>query len=241
MKLIPALLAAVFTFAIAGGAEAAFFPWGNASGTSPGNVFSWTDGDSEDSGLGLGEGLWGDPTVTDQGFFFNDMRPEFKAEATEPSAVVIESKTRVMITGTNPLTELHIAEWGTWTGAAEDVNTTYGSVTVTPLIPVDSPFNMPLQLNLTFQYTEVVGDVNTWSAKADIDLTQDLSSFLPGLYDSGVTKFQVTVTNHLRSDPVGAGETAMIQKVGGRIIVPEPATLLLGLGGLLAIALRRSR
>jgi hypothetical protein len=67
-----------------------------------------------------------------------------------------------------------------------------------------------------------------------------LTPMIPGSFDNGLTTFNVSVTNTLVADPAAPGASAMIQKTSGRIIIPEPSTLLL-FCGLAAVSLRRAR
>lgn len=237
MKATCLVLAVGLTLVMASSAGAAAISWTNASGSN--SAFDWSNGDS-------GDGQWGDPDVLPSGFFFNNMLPTFKAgPVTNPSADTIVSSMSVDVDASSPITELHFAEFGTYTGDVADVRTadtgddvkTFASVLLTVLDPFDF-INGPV-----FQagYLEFQFHANgTWDAALDLDLA-DLTA-MSAMFAGGINTFSVAVTNHMMAVPDDIGATtASIQKTGGRVVVPEPAMLLFGLCGLAAITLRRSR
>ena len=218
---------------IGASAFATAVPWTNEDGSNA--RFGWSSGQSDDGGL-LQGGLWGDPTVTEHGFFFENMSDLFEAEATFPAADNIASSVSVTINrlgatppGADPLTELHIREWGSYTGEIADVIETGGTVL---LIPITVPPTPPAELGeLTMTFDS---DAGTWEASMDIDFAS-----IGGLFPSEVDILGIDITNHLKATP--ASGFASIQKLGAEITVPEPTTLGLVLFGLLPIVLRRAR
>lgn len=221
------LVASLFT-----GAQAAPVDWDNDSGANA--RFGWSDGQSGDGDLG-GDGLWGNPIVNELGFFFRDMDEAFMAEATYPSADNILSSTSVLINTNNsdpagaaPLTELHIREWGSYTGDIENVSSTFGTVLLVPIIPGGVPVNVG---ELTMTYDDVE---KTWEASMDIYF-DEIGGMPP--FPAEVQLLSLDVTNHLKAVPVDG--SASIQKLGADIIVPEPACLTLLLFGLGGMLLRR--
>ena len=231
MKLVQFALVMGLSLTLAGSAGADTIDWG----TPPGpdgytNTFNWSSGSSE-------EGLWGDPDITDDGFFFNNMDPQFKAEATNPSSDLTLSEMHVSINtyGYDPIMELHVYEHGIFTGNIEDVYDADNHLTwaTLQLFVIDPMTYESLDFPLTFDFN--VGE-GTWTASAHVDVAS-----LGGDYVGGLIDFDLDLPNYLRAQPLTPGGTAMIQKLGGAVIIPEPASLLLGLFGLVTISLRRSR
>ena len=209
-------------------------PWANEDGSNP--RFGWSDGQSDDGGLGQG-GLWGDPTVTEQGFFFEDMNELFKAEATYPASDNIASSLSMTIStfgssppGAPPLTDLYIREWGSFTGDIEDVDASGGTVLLLPINPGGVPTELG-QLTMTFDIDE-----HTWEASMDISFA-DIGGMPP--FPPEMNILLIDITNHLKAIPLDG--TASIQKLGAEVTVPEPTTLGLLFFGLLPVVLRRTR
>jgi hypothetical protein len=156
------------------------------------------------------------------------MDPGFKAEATEPSAQTTLSLMSVSVNtyAYSPVTELHVYEYGTFTGNIEDVDQTTGLVSLSIYYP---GFAFPeIPLNFTFNMD------GTWSAYCELDPASLGTEFAGGLVD-----FDLDISNYLVAEPMTQGGTAMIQKLGGKVVFPEPATLLLAVCGLAMISLRR--
>jgi len=209
---------------LVGTAGAADVPWVPPSGSNA--DFAWSSGKS-------GDGMWGNPVVTTKGFWFTNMDPSFKAEATFPLSYTRTSTCAVTIddVGAPLITELHIREYGTYSGDIADVSQTGGTLSLTLMVPSGGTQNLG-NLAVSFNPAD-----HTWTAWKDVDL----AALRPGP-PPGLDRFIVTVTNHLKATPDAIGETsAMIQKLGGRIIIPEPATLSLALVGFAMISVRRSR
>ena len=207
---------------LVGTAGAADVPWVPPSGSNA--DFAWLNGKS-------GDGMWGNPVVTTKGFWFTNMDPSFKAEATFPLSYTRTSTCAVTIddVGAPLITELHIREYGTYSGDIADVSHSGGTLSVSLLVPSGGTQNLG---NLTMGFNPAN---HTWTAWKDVDL----AALIPA---GGKDTFNVVVTNHLAATPDAIGETsAMIQKTGGRIIIPEPATLAMALVGFAMLSLRRSR
>jgi hypothetical protein len=238
MKFLARLSIPLVVFAVVRLAGAPAFatavPWANETGSNP--RFGWSDGQSDDGGLEQG-GLWGDPTVTEHGFFFEDMNDLFKAEAAYPASDNIASSLSVTIDtsgssppGAAPLSELRIREWGSFTGDIEDVDASGGTVLLLPISPSGTPTELG-QLTMAFDIEE-----HTWEASMDI-LFADIGGTPP--FPPEVSIFGIDITNHLQAIPLDGA--ASIQKLGAEITLPEPATLGLVLCGFLPIVLRRAR
>jgi len=212
----------VFMILLVGTAGAADIAWSNASGSNA--DFAWLNGKS-------GDGMWGNPTVTTLGFWFTAMKPTFKAEATYPVSNTLDSTVQVIVNANTGklISELHIREYGTYSGDIADVSHSGGTLSVSLLVPSGGTQNLG---NLTMGFNPAN---HTWTAWKDVDL----AALIPA---GGKDTFNVVVTNHLAATPDAIGETsAMIQKTGGRIIIPEPATLAMALVGFAMLSLRRSR
>ena len=226
------IISIVLVGSLFAGAQATPVIWDNTSGANA--RFGWTNGQSGDGGLG-GGGLWGNPTVNELGFFFRDMEETFEAEATYPSADNILSSMSVLVNTNNadptaapPLTELHIREWGSYTGNIEDVSDTFGTVLLVPIVPGGVPVNMG-EMAMTFDDVE-----KTWAASMDIYFNE-IGGMPP--FPAEMQHLSLDITNHLKAVPLSGA--ASIQKLGADIIVPEPACLTLVLFGLGGVLLRR--
>ena len=112
--------------AVACTANAAAIPWTNATGSNA--RFSWAAGQS-------GDGLWGNPTDTNNGFLFNDMDSGFIAEANGVAGSVTSSVKVTMTAIGDSFEELHIREWGTFEGAVPDVSGSSGTLSLLVLAP----------------------------------------------------------------------------------------------------------
>lgn len=195
--------------------------------------FGWFDGKSDDGGLGQG-GLWGQPTVPAVGFLFEDVNPLFKAEATPSQSDAIASVMNVSLdTGdaapvpADPLTELHVHEWGSFSGEVAHFAGTYGTLQVIPTNP-GLPYQ-PHSVELTFEFDT---ENHTWEAWGDMVFAETPPSF-----PSEVIGLTVNVTNHLQVAP----GTSSIQKLGAEVTIPEPTALMLLLCGLVPVVSRRAR
>ncbi len=224
------LLVVCLVLSVGAAATAVPRDWTNASGANA--VFGWTNGQSGDGDVAT-VGLWGDPITTDQGFFFRTMEPMFEAAATFPSSASTLSGMSVVANtlgaappNPSPLTELHIREWGTFTGDIEDVDASGGTVLLLPLSPPGPPINLG-ELVMTFD-----AGAGTWTARMDVVFAD-----IGGGFPAGVNILSVDVTNHLKAIPVDG--SASIQKLGADVVTPEPATSALGLVGLLIVMRRR--
>ena len=207
---------------LAGTAGAADVSWVPPSGSNA--DFAWSNGKS-------GDGMWGNPTVTTLGFWFTAMKPTFKAEATYPGSNTLDSTVQVIVNANTGklISELHIREYGTYSGDIADVSHSGGTLSVVLINPSGGTQNLG---SVTMGFNPAN---HTWTAFKDVNL----AALIPA---GGKDTFNVVVTNHLAATPDTIGETtATIQKTGGRIIIPEPATLALALVGFAMLSVRRSR
>ena len=231
---IPLIVLGV-VLSIGASAFAEAVPWDNEDGSN--ERFGWPNGQSGDGSLGQG-GLWGDPTITAEGFFnFENMNELFKAEATYPAGDNIVSSASVTINtpgssppGAAPVTELHIREWGSFTGDIEDVEASGATVLLIPIDPGGLPAELG-ELTMTFDIDE-----HTWEASMDIYFA-DIGGTPP--FPPELSILAVDISNHLKAIPLDG--TASIQKLGAEVTLPEPTTLGLVFFGLLPIVLRRTR
>ncbi|HUU82199.1 MAG TPA: hypothetical protein VM243_01725 [Phycisphaerae bacterium] len=226
------LLVVGLVVSVAGSVVAAPRAWTNATGSN--STFGWSGGQSGDGDV-TNVGLWGDPIVNDEGFFFRDMNPLFKAEAVWPASSNMLSGMSVTLNTMNAvppnmagLTELRVREWGSYTGDIEDVVATGGTVLLTPISPGGPPTNLG-ELAMTFDSQE-----GTWEASMDV-----VFSDIGGGFPSAVQIMSMAITNHLEAIPMDG--SASIQKEGASVVFPEPATGMLTLCGLIAVARRRGR
>jgi hypothetical protein len=222
--------ALLIAFAVTTVASAAPIDWFEAEGAN--ERFGWYEGQSDDAGLGGVEGLWGQPTTSVVGFEFDAMREEFQATGAVGAPGTIQSGVQVGIgvglaepPNPDPISELIIIEFGTFTGDPSAFASTSGTVNVWPI----DPFGFPT----TIGQVEYVFDLDsmTWEAQLAIDLVAE--------FGDPLSEFTVTVTNTLVASPT-EGE-ATIQKTGGRIYIPEPASFGLVLLGALTLGVRRLR
>ncbi len=129
---------------------------------------------------------------------------------------------------TTMITKLHIAQWGTFTGDVADVQASGGTVLLVPLSPGGTPANLG---ELAMSFNTIDG---TWIAEMDIVLAD-----IGGAFPAGVNILSIDVTSHLKAIP-SAGNATMTEQ-GALVTIPEPATLTLGLLGVVPIILRRTR
>lgn len=219
----------VLVLAVSASAEQ--IPWDPPEGANA--RFGWFDGKSDDADLGEG-GLWGQPTVPVAGFLFEDMNPLFRAVATPTQSDAIASVMKVSIdtndadpAPADPLTELHVHEWGSFTGDVADLTGTYGTLLIIPTNP-GAPAYWPYQVSLTFEFDT---EAYTWEAWADV-----IFANTPPTFPSEAIGITIDVTNHLQVAP----GSSSIQKLGAEITVPEPTALMLLLCGLVPVVSRRA-
>lgn len=230
----------MLSFAIAGmtlvivvSSQAADRSWQTPGGSSPGNTFNYSGGQSGDDGLNLinggtlnPEGLWGEPTVTATGFNFNNIRAEFQAVAINGGSDARQSEMDVNIVPTGQaFNELHVLETGTWSGDLSALQSSTASVEIfqpSPLIfPTTFP-SLPISFNLDGTW-ELQFDINDFSAQFGVPFTNVFLS----------------VTNILNSNP--AMGDASITKTGVRVDFPEPGTIGLIILGAIPVVTRRRR
>lgn len=223
----PGLHAAIAIAAIgfsASAASAAFMPWTNSSGST--STFSYSGGGSD-------EGLFGDPTVSPDGFSFTPSG--FLAQATDGSSDVTSDRLKVTVTA-NPgqfLQKIIITELGDYNILGLGSVSASGGLFVQypggPLAGLDD------ELDTTPNFPVVVtdstgGESGNFSGMAMIDLTN-----VPG----GPVSEATIVFNNILAASAGDNGVAFIQKKTAGleidVVVPEPASLglLAGFGGLL--------
>ena len=232
-KCMLGIAVAGMTLAVAFSAQAADRSWQTPSGSSPGNTFDFNGGQSGDDGLTLinggtlnPEGLWGEPTVTATGFNFENLRDEFEAVATGGGSAARQSEMDVQITPTGQaFNEIHVYEFGTWTGDLAAVQSSTASVQIfqpSPLIFPTTFDSLPITFHLDGTW-EMQFDINDFAAQ----------------FGASFSNVFLSVTNILNSNP-SSGD-ASIKKLGVRVDFPEPATLGLMLLGAIPVVTRRRR
>jgi hypothetical protein len=203
-------------------ARATPIPWANASGSNA--AFGWSNGENNNN-------YFGNPTVSTSGFLFNQMNG-FIAQGGGGNSASTTDFARVIVDvanstppGAPPIHTIIVEEWGTWSmsmGSQPSDFSVQADFSVFRFLPNPPGGSGSLTLPVVFN-----GD-GTWTA------TRTLTA-APGLDWS---RFQITVTNTIQVNgtaPLGS----FVEKTGMQIFVPEPASLLLVLGGLLPLVRRR--
>lgn len=203
---------------------APLIPWAVPNGAA--DDFTYTSGGSD-------TGLFGEPTIIGNSFFF--FPAAFRAEATNGASDIANDRIDVRIqanVGFN-ITGVIIQEFGDYqlTGSG-DVSVT-GQLQLTNLnVPFPPQVRIdPLAANpgSIISGTDISGG---WDAESNIDLSGETISW---------SRFSLILSNEL-SATADVGSTASIEKTfaGGAVVVtviPEPATtslIILGAAGLLA-------
>lgn len=222
--------AAVSIAAIPTDSDAAFLPWGNASGSN--GVISWSNGGSTD-------GIWGDPVVT--GLTLTFTPDEFRAEASNGGADTVDGLLSfdVDILGGNQITGFRIDEVGSYSVLGLGVVNATGVLIVTNREIPSQIFTDTMTPTVPFPLSNAnpVGSISgIWGGTMEVPTV--------GLFPNGIDKVTIIVDNTLQASS-GAGGTAFIDKklagsgVTISIFIPEPATL--GLALLAAPLLLRRR
>jgi hypothetical protein len=196
----------------------AVIPWTTPAGSSPNNVFSYSGGQSTN-------GLFGDPIVTDSGFFF--FPSGFLVTSSNGVAASASDKVRVQLTvpaGSNLALSLQeVGDYAILGGGASSVT---GTVTATVLASTSTPIGTILADTFTNLHSTAGNLSGIWQGSASIAVPAD------------VTKIQIVFDNILNATSSPNG-TSTIDKKVSLIIVPEPATLGALLGGALFLLRRK--
>jgi hypothetical protein len=197
----------------------AVIPWSQPSGSSPNNVFSYSGGESTN-------GLFGDPIVTDSGFFF--FPSGFLVTSSNGVAASASDKVRVQLTvpagSSLGLSLQEVGDYAILGGGASSVT---GTVTATVLASSGStPIGTILADTFTNLHSSAGNLSGIWQGSASISVPAD------------VTQVQIVFDNLLNATSSANG-TSTIDKKVSVIIIPEPATLGALLGGALFLLRRK--
>ncbi len=210
------------------GVAQATTPWNNPSGSNA--AFGWSNGTNNTD-------LFGSPIVTTAGFFF--LQPnDFSAQGGDGISDSATDFARVIVdvagstpAGAPPIHFITVEEWGTWSlngsmPSDYSVQADYSVFRFSPAPPgVTGSLSLPVVFNAD----------GTWTA------ARTLTAGTPGnppFSDLDWNRFQITVTNTIQVNGT-APAGSVIEKAGMRIIIPEPASVMLVLGGLLPLLRRR--
>lgn len=209
-----------------GGATAYGSAWTNDNGSN--GRFSWQDGNNAND-------LYGDPTVTEAGFFF--LNPvDFRAEGGGGVGDSVTDTARwVMDVGAHDSIDfITVEEWGIWSSDISDpsdyeFDVAFDVFRFDPSPPgsttsITIPVTVELDGTWHAEYTLVAGAAGN-----------------PPASDQPWNKMQITVVNTLQVDGTTAPAGTFIEKQGMRVIIPEPASLLFLALGLGSVAVCRSR
>lgn len=196
--------------------------WSNPSGSTP--AFGWSDGFNNTD-------HFGDPTVTADGFLF-DNPVDFRADGggTIGDSVTDFARVTVDIAGSTPsgapsIDTIIVKEWGTWSESLGTVPATdlefMSSFSIFRYSP--APLGATGAIDIDINY---FGD-GTWAAEYVL-IAGEAGN--PPRADLPWQRFQITVTNTLQVNG-GAPADSFFVKEGMQIITPEPASLLLLLAG----------
>jgi hypothetical protein len=202
-------------------------PWGNASGSN--SAFAWSGGASNTN-------LFGDPTINQHGFFFNDT-DNFRAEGGDGVSDSASDFARVTLNtstvGAPAIHEITVFEWGSWSHDISEIGDFTFQADYSILRYLPSPFAASGSLSMTWDFQPD----GTWTCARKLTAGEAGN---PPASDQDWIYFQITVTNTIQVNGTAPADS-WIQKEGMRIVVPEPASGMLLLMGLGAAALRRSR
>jgi hypothetical protein len=197
----------------------AVIPWTTPAGSSPGNVFSYSGGQSTN-------GLFGDPIVTDSGFFFFPTGFLITSTAGTPA----NATDKVQVTLTVPagaLLGLSLQEVGDYSILGGGASSATGTVTAT-VVSASGP--TPVGTILADSFTSLqttAGNLSgIWSGTASVAIPSD------------VTQIRIVFDNILNATSSATG-TSTIDKKVSVIIIPEPATLGALMGGALLLLRRK--
>jgi len=206
--------AVALTFALAGSANAG--AWSNDSGSN--SAFSWSGGQNS-------QDHFGNPTVSDTGFRFNNT-VGFRAEGGGGSGDSVSDIAQVLLTATSaPLSFFTVREWGTWSSDISDSSDFVVQASIA--VQSFSPPGPAVQVDISGQ-TLVFDPDGTW-------YTQGTITAPGGGWFVGVFK----VNNTIQVDGV-APAGSFIEKTGMQVTLPEPASIVLLLAGSGALCIRRA-
>jgi hypothetical protein len=228
-SLVPALvLGTVVSTGVVSSLVQAAVPWTVPNGSSPGNLFDYSGGGSD-------EGLFGNPVVTDAGFLF--FPTNFFAESSNGAADTTRDRLFVTIDlpvnspANTVIDKIIIEELGDYsilgTGSVKATGlltaTVLDNLAITP--PVGSVYHNSLITDPVFPVSTTTSIDGDWTGTMTVDLPP------------GVTSVQIVLNNVLQATS-GAGSTSFIEKKNAGVeitlVIPEPATLsLIGFGTLL--------
>jgi hypothetical protein len=201
----------------------------NASGSNA--RFGWSGGE-------YNTGKFGVPIVTTAGFFFvnpNNFRSEVPSPlSTTDFARVTLDRAGSTPPGAAPIHFITVEEWGTYAGNVSDL-TVQVDFQVFRFSPAPPGTTGPLNFGTGTGFI-TFNPNGTWSASR----TLTAGGASPPFSNLDWNRLQVTVTNTIQVDGAAA-PGSFIEKRGMRIIIPEPASMLLLLAGLGPIVLWRSR
>jgi hypothetical protein len=197
----------------------AVIPWTTPAGSSPNNVFSYSGGQSTN-------GLFGDPIVTDAGFFF--FPTGFIVTSTGGAPASAADKAQVLLTvPSGSVLALSLQEVGDYSILGGGANSVTGTVTAT-VIAASGP--TPIGTILADTFTNLHSSASNlsgiWQGSASIAVPTD------------VTKIKIVFDNILNATSSANG-TSTIDKKISLIIIPEPATLGALVGGALLLLRRK--
>lgn len=208
----------------------AFVSWTTPAGSAA--IFDYSEGGSTDA-------LFGEPTITPSGFWFDP--PAFFSSATNGGADNTDSEMQVRVKQTaGALVEVIITETGTYTGTAGSEFSAFTDITLTQIDPFAFP---PLHNVSADTYVDGVYDADgNWVLGADgsgtwvKQVTIDLTTYTAG----GWNEFRLNIHNFLQTT-ASVGGSAYIEKTGVDVHVPEPTTVGLLALGLVGLGVRRRR
>lgn len=224
-----AVMAVVGTMAVAVNGAFAAVAWDNPSGSNA--RLGWSGGENNTD-------LFGDPSINEAGFFFNNP-DNFRADLTVTSATdfarVQVNTNNSTPAGAAPIETITVREWGTWTHEISEVSdfTVQADYSIFRYSPFPPGSTGALDMPVTFNPD------GTWHAELTLNVGDEVTSPIFD-WDQPAVDFQITVTNTIQvavDAPVGS----FIEKEGMWITVPEPSTGLICLMGLGSLALRSSR
>lgn len=197
----------------------AVIPWSQPNGSSPNNVFSYSGGQSLN-------GLFGDPIVTDAGFFF--FPTGFIVTSSGGTPASASDKVQVNLTvPAGSLLGLSLQEVGDYAILGGGASSVTGTVTAT-VIAANGPTPIGTILADTFTnlHSTPGNQSGLWNGTASISIPSD------------VTQIRIVFDNLLNATSTPTG-TSTIDKKVSVIIIPEPATLGALLGGALFLLRRK--